>query len=313
MTSFASKVKNELVHVIGDDLCCKRAETAGLLRMSATISFNHQHDFGIYFESENASVARKLFSLLKEEAPDLRVEVTVRRSKRLRKHNNYIVRVVPSSSTNYILEDLGFLSPRNLIDARNDKSILINNCCIISYLRGAFLAGGSVNSPDGQYHLEMVTNNRRFAQLLLELLQRLYLSAKMTERKNDYVVYIKESESILELLSLLGISDELIEFFESARNLKEIRNQVNRLVNCETANLQKTVVASARQVKIIMDLQKTPGWEQLTPKLRETALLRLEHPDSSVTELSQLAHCSRSAMNHRLRKIEEIALSYLEV
>lgn len=307
MPSFASQVKNELVHVLGSQVCCKTAELAALLRMGATISFNSKHDFGINFVTENAAVARKILSLLKESVPQgIHTEVTVRRSRRLRKHNNYAVRATPSPEASSILKRLGFLSAKNLLDAGTDRNILALDCCKIAYLRGAFLGGGSVNKPEGEYHLEFVTDNYTFAKLILSLCHELYLPAGLTDRKNVYIVYLKESEAILELLGLIGVDDSLLQAFESARNLKEIRNQVNRLVNCETANLQRTINAALKQVENIKLLIKSNVFEDLPKALKTTARLRLNNPEASLSELAELAGCSRSAINHRMRKIETL-------
>ncbi len=159
----------------------------------------------------------------------MHTEVTVRRSRRLRKHNSYAVRAIPSPEASSILRNLGFLTAKNLLDAHSDRNILKQSCCKAAYLRGAFLGGGSVNRPDGQYHLEFVTDNYNFATLILNLCHELYLPAGFTERKKVFVVYLKESEAILELLGLIGVDESLLQEFESARNLKEIRSQVNRL------------------------------------------------------------------------------------
>ena len=309
MPSFASQVKNELVHVLGSQVCCKTAELAALLRMGATISFNSKHDFGINFVTENAAVARKILSLLKESVPQgIHTEVTVRRSRRLRKHNNYSVRATPSPEASSILKKLGFLSAKNLLDAGTDRNILEADCCKIAYLRGAFLGGGSVNKPEGEYHLEFVTDNYTFAKLILSLCHELYLPAGLTDRKNVYIVYLKESESILELLGLIGVDDSLLQAFESARNLKEIRNQVNRLVNCETANLQRTINAALKQVENINTLMKSNLFDELPKALKQTAKLRLNNPEASLSELAELAGCSRSAINHRMRKIDSLVI-----
>ena len=307
MPSFASQVKNELVHVSGSQICCKTAELAALLRMGATISFNNKHDFGINFITENAAVARKVLYLLKESVPNkIHTEVTVRRSRRLRKHNNYAVRATPSPEASTVLKNLGFLTAKNILDAGTDRNILKNSCCKIAYLRGAFLGGGSVNKPEGEYHLEFVSDNYNFARLLLSLCHELYLPAGLTDRKNVYIVYLKESESILELLALIGVDENLLQAFESARNLKEIRNQVNRLVNCETANLQRTINAAIKQIENINILMKSDEYENLSKTIKQTATLRLKNPEASLTELATLANCSRSAINHHMRKIDTI-------
>ena len=309
MPSFASQVKNELVHVLGSQVCCKTAELAALLRMGATISFNSKHDFGINFVTENAAVARKILTLLKASVPQgIHTEVTVRRSRRLRKHNNYAVRATPSPEASSILKKLGFLTAKNLLDAGTDRNILQNDCCKIAYLRGAFLGGGSVNKPEGEYHLEFVTDNYTFAKLIRDLCRELYLPVGLTDRKNVYIVYLKESEAILELLALIGVEESLLQAFESARNLKEIRNQVNRLVNCETANLQRAINAAMKQIENINLLIKYDEYDELPKVLKQTANLRLNNPEASLTELAELLNCSRSAINHRMRKIDALAM-----
>ncbi len=307
MPSFANRVKNELVHVSGSQVCCKTAELAALLRMGATISFNRKHDFGINFVTENAAVARKILSLLKQSVPKVHTEVTVRRSRRLRKHNSYAVRAIPSPEASSILRNLGFLTAKNLLDAHSDRNILKKACCKAAYLRGAFLGGGSVNRPDGQYHLEFVTDNYNFARLILNLCHELYLPAGFTERKKVFVVYLKESEAILELLGLIGVDESLLQEFESARNLKEIRSQVNRLVNCETANLQRTIDAAMHQIDNIKVIKKYDRYDDLSKSLKETIQVRLDNPEASLTEMAELLNCGRSAINHRMRKLELLA------
>lgn len=307
MPSFASQIKNELVHVYGSQACCKTAELAALLRMGATISFNSRHDFGINFTTENAAVARKILSLVKQNIKQIHTEVTVRRSKRLRKHNNYSVRVIPSPEASRMLQQMGFLTAANLLDARTDRNILRKSCCKVSYLRGAFLGGGSVNRPEGQYHLEFVTDSYNFAKLILDLCHELYLPAGLTDRKGVYVTYLKESEAILEFMGLIGVSDERLQEFESARNLKEIRNQVNRLVNCETANLQRTINAAVRQIDNIKIIQQHEEYDDLPKVLKQTAKFRIENPEASLSELAEALQCSRSAINHRMRKLEILA------
>ena len=309
MPSFASQVKNELVHVLGSQVCCKTAELAALLRMGATISFNSKHDFGINFVTENAAVARKILTLLKASVPQgIHTEVTVRRSRRLRKHNNYAVRATPSPEASSILKRLGFLTAKNLLDAGTDRNILQNDCCKIAYLRGAFLGGGSVNKPEGEYHLEFVTDNYTSAKLIRDLCHELYLPVGIKKKKNVYIVYLKESEAILELLALIGVEESLLQAFESARNLKEIRNQVNRLVNCETANLQRTINAAMKQIENINLLIKYDEYDELPKVLKQTANLRLNNPEASLIELAELLNCSRSAINHRMRKIDALAM-----
>lgn len=179
-----------------------------------------------------------------------------------------------------------------------------------AYMRGAFLAGGSVNHPEtSSYHLEIFSSSEEHNQSLCELMNEYGLRAKPLERKKGYIVYIKESEKITEFLSIIGAHQALL-YFEDVRILKDMRNSVNRLVNCETANLNKTVGAALRQVENIRLIQRTIGLDQLPPKLRDIATLRLTHQDVTLKELGDMLEggkVSKSGINHRLKKIDEIA------
>ncbi len=305
MPSFATEVKNELARLMYDRPCCRTAELAALLRMGATITIGPGHTFGINFTSENAAVARKALTLLKSHGGGVHTEVTVSRSRRLKKNNSYSVRVVPSPKVNLLLEELGLMHGDTL-NVQGDGALLHRHCCRTAYLRGAFLGGGSVNKPEASYHMELVTGSYQMAELLLSLLKKLDLPAGITDRKNDYIVYLKESDAIVDFLTMLE-ADRAAEALESARNLKDIRNQVNRLVNCETANLQKTVDAAGRQIADIRRLSGAGQLEKLPESLRAAAEARLSYPDASISELAELVGIGKSGMNHRLRKLSNLA------
>jgi len=309
MSSFATEVKNELARLMYEDSCCKTAELAALLRMSAVMTLGGQRSLGLNFTTENAAVARKALTLLKE-CGEVRTEVRVSRSRRLKKNNSYCVRVVPSLQVNELLEKLGLMHGSNL-NVGSDSAILRKQCCRRAYLRGAFLGGGSVNRPEGNYHFELVTGSDTFAQLLLSLCHKFQLSAGLTDRKNDYIVYIKESDAIMDFLGLVG-AEEALTAFEVARNLKEVRNQVNRLVNCETANLQKTVNAAVRQAESIHLIAEKIGLASLPDSLQTAAKLRIANPDATLQELAELLGIGKSGINHRLRKLEKIAFELTE-
>ena len=309
MPSFATEVKNELARLMYDKECCRTAELAALLRMGAAISIGAAHALGINFTTENAAVARKALTLLKETG-DVRTEIMVSRSRRLKKNNSYCVRVLPSPKVSALLERLGLMHGASF-NVGTDSALLRRQCCRIAYLRGAFLGGGSVNRPDAGCHLELVTGSYSFAELLASLLKKLDLPAGLTDRKNDYVVYITEGEAILDFLGMLE-AEQAVEEFEVTRNLKEVRNQVNRLVNCETANLQKTVDAAGRQIARIQTLAGAGRLRGLPDTLRETAEARLAHPDATLSELAALLKVGKSGINHRLRKLEKLAADLIE-
>ncbi len=303
MPSFSGDVKNELARLPLSKECCERAELAGLLRMGASLTLGAKRALGISFVTEHAAVARRTLVLLKQ-AGAVRTEVMVRRSRRLSKSNTYAIRVMPGENVGALLAGMG-LSP-GAISTDGKSALFRRKCCRVSYLRGAFLAGGSVNRPDASCHLEYVTTNYQFAELLQTLLRRLGFSAGLAGRKEDYVVYLKEGDAILGFLAMVG-AEEAATAFEVARNIKEVRNQVNRLVNCETANLNKTATAAARQVAAIRSFAAAGGLAGLSPGLRAAAEARLAYPEASLAELGAELGVGRSGVNHRLRRLMELA------
>ena len=310
MPSFATEVKNELARRTYESSCCRTAELAALLRMGSTLTFGLRRTFGLNFTTENAAVARKALQLLKAEGGGVKTEITVSRSKRLKKNNSYTVQVPPAPEVAGLLEHLGFLQDDSL-NMDKDIAILKKNCCRIAYLRGAFLGGGSVNRPEAAYHLELVTGNFAFSQMLYQILRRMDFPVGLTDRKDSYIVYLKEGDAVIDFLAMLE-AEEAVAAFEVARNVKEVREQVNRLVNCETANLQKAVDAAGRQLAEIQALQERGLLVELPKKLREAAEARLENPEVSLAELADILGISKSGASHRMRKLRELAASVMD-
>ncbi len=303
MSSFATEVKNELSRNNVRKECCRNAELAALLRMGASIMIGARMNLGLNFITENAAVARRVLQLLKDTG-QVRPEVTVSRAKRLKKNNSYLLRVAPSPAVRPLMENLGMLGSDDE-KAGSDKGLLRRKCCRKAYLRGAFLGGGTVNRPEAKSHLEFVTGSYGFAQTLVHVLKNMAFPVGLTDRKNRYQIYLKDGEEIMDLLSMIG-APKAVEQLEVARNLREVRNQVNRLVNCETANLQRTVEASVEQVAAIRYLQQQ-GLDKLPAKLQAMAELRLQHPDASLAELGEMLGISRGAAANRLKKLVEKA------
>jgi cell division protein WhiA len=301
--SFSNDVKNEVARVEGEIGCCEKAELFGLLRMSGSVSLKGK-GVGIHFTTENAALARRVLQLLKGNF-SVQTEVVITRSRRLKKNNKYQVQVMPSAEASKALSELQLLA---LPEVGRIK-LLGRPCCRKAFLRGIFLAGGSVSKPVSDYHLELVTDNEDLARLIQKIMHGFSLPAKMTDRKNDYIVYLKEGNAITVFLSVIGAHNSLLQF-ENIRIVKEMRNNVNRLVNCETANLSKIVQAAVRQIACIKYIDKTCGLQSLSPLLKEAVDLRLAHPESSVAELAAMASGSigKSGFNHRLKKIEHLAL-----
>ncbi|MDR0435046.1 MAG: DNA-binding protein WhiA [Gracilibacteraceae bacterium] len=303
--SFSGTAKDELARLREEKPCCRLAEIAALIRLDGTLQFGGRENWAIQVVTENAAVARKLFNLARAEL-ERPADVTIRRKMRLRKNMSYLVRVYPKDRRD--LTRLGILSEKGEWQTGVNRALIRSRCDKKAYLRGAFLAGGSVNNPERDYHLEIITNNLPLAKDLQTILRGFRLKAKISARKNSYVVYIKESEHIFEFLALVGAHQALFAF-EDARILKGMRNQVNRLTNCETANLDKTVSAAVRQAENIRRIAGRGELALLPAGLREIAELRLARPECTLKELGEMLTppVGKSGVNHRLRRIEEIA------
>lgn len=310
--SFSSKTKNALARILPESKCCQIAELAGLVRIGGTILISSHNQIGLELSTENAAVARKVLKLAKI-IFSVETEIRVQRKVRLRKNNIYLVRIPPHNEVEVILNTLGITKEGILLDPGISPPIVEQKCCVRSYLRGVFLGAGSVSDPESAYHLEININDLQYAQALVELLAQFELKAKISTRKNGYIIYLKESEQIVTFLNVIGAHAALLDF-ENTRIQKEMRNQVNRLVNCETANLNKTINASLRQIENIQLINRVIGLDKLPPPLKQVAELRLENPDISLKELGEMAEpkLGKSGINHRMRKLEEIASKMLK-
>jgi len=306
--SFTSEIKKELINR-KEKTCCVKAELAAIIHMNGVISTIEPNQM-LDIQTESAAIARRIFTLIKT-IFDGPIELLVRKKMKLRKNNVYIARLkkdvalfLHSLQIDYVQD--GFEQPELT------KS-LSNQCCKRAYLRGAFIARGSINNPEtSSYHLELFNLDQDHNYLLCQLLNEDFqLKARELQRRNGYIVYIKEAEKIAEFLSLIGAHNALFKF-EDVRIVRDMRNSVNRIVNCETANLNKTISASIRQVESIKLIEKSVGLDILPDKLKEIARVRLEYPEVTLKELGELlptGKLSKSGVNHRLKKIEEIAES----
>jgi cell division protein WhiA len=304
--SFTSEIKKELTQNQARS-CCKRAELSALIRMNGVIELKKQ-GMVLNIPTENPATARYLFSLLKQ-LYSVKPEVLVRKKVRLKRNNVYVIRL--SSQTNEVLTNLYLVNPGTWEFVLGiSPSLFLGSCCKRAYLRGAFLASGSVNNPDStSYHLEIVSTYYDHGKALCDLMNDFHLHVKMIERKKGFVVYIKEGDKIGEFLNIIGAHPALLQF-ENVRIMKDMRNSVNRLVNCETANLNKVIRASMRQIENIEFIEQQLGLHQLSKKLQEVAEARLKYPELNLTELGQLlpsGKVSKSTINHRLRKLDDIA------
>lgn len=306
--SFASEIKQEVSLKVmkGNDA---RAELSALVQLSSSISLS-AIGMTLVFQSENANVARRIYSLVKDSYTS-NIEMFVKKKMNLKKNQIYGVRVL--DSVNDILKDVGVYSKRGLREVPLAKIVQTDNNAR-AYLAGAFLATGSVNSPEkSNYHLEISTNTVEHAEFIAELLSRFNINAKIIERRNNQIVYVKSAEKIADFLRLIEADQGLLDY-EDIRIARDFNNQVTRLNNMEVANEMKAMAASKKQLEDIEILKKANRFDSLDEKLKAIALLREENPESSLNELAYEYEkrtgivVSKSGMKHRFNRIHELAL-----
>ncbi len=306
--SFSSTTKQELTRLVSDPRCCQIAQLSAMIHVSGTIEMKGKGRTDILITTESAAIARLVFTLMKKSlrrVPEIQVE-----ENHFMK-NGHLYRVVLEDATE-ILTALGILDDSGgyyRLAETIPVSIVEKACCKRAYIRGAFLGGGSLADPERAYHMEFNTHHPQYAESLKDLINNTYeLTAKTVTRKANTVVYLKEGDQIVDLLNVMGAHQTLLSF-ENVRIVKQVRNSVNRIVNCETANLNKTLDAAERQIESIRTIDAHQGIESLPASLREIARLRLEQPTATLTELGEEFDppLKKSAVNYRLKKIEKIA------
>lgn len=297
--SFSGQIKEELAQVISSPRHCQLAELAALVQFCGHI----EEDGSLLVQSENPLVIRKCFTLLKK---TFKIEAVAKSQMQTQNYRLFVTgedafRVLEALK---ICDTAGHLMMRHL----TDPVLIKNSCCKRAYLRGCYMAVGSISDPYKSYHLELVCGLQAQAEQLLKILHDFSLDAKMIVRKKYYVVYMKEGENIADFLNITEAHKALMEF-ENTRIYKGMRNMVNRKVNCEAANITKTVNAATRQVEDIRLIREKMGLEGLPEPLRQMAYVRLENPQASLGELGKLLDppVGKSGVNHRLRKLGELA------
>ena len=308
--SFSSRVKEELSRQVSPARHCQIAEIAAILSLCGRIHIDENENYSIRIHTENVAVARKYFTLLKK-AFNIRTDISIRRNAFLKKNRTYAVMVREHEDAIRVLEAAKLVNEHgeigeNLSVVRN--LVIQNDCCRRAFIRGAFLAAGSISDPEKFYHFEIACTSMEKAKQLQEVISTFSIDAKIVVRKKYYVVYIKEGSQIVELLGLMEAHVALMEL-ENIRILKEMRNSVNRQVNCETANINKTVSAAVKQLGDITYIRDTVGLDYLPEALAEIAQIRLDKPDATLKELGESLNppVGISGVNHRLRKISTIA------
>ena len=307
--SFSGKVKEELSRQNSIARHCQIAELSAIISLCGIIKISETDKYMVVIHTENVAVARKYFTLLRK-AFNIYTEISVRVSPKMKiytiaiKRHEDAVRVLQATK---LIEDNWDIQ-ENLSVSGN--LVIQKECCKRAFIRGAFLATGSISDPEKFYHFEIVCSNMEKATQLQKIIRNFNIDAKTVERKKHFVVYIKEGAGIVDILNVMEAHVSLMEL-ENVRIIKEMRNSVNRKVNCETANLNKIVSASVKQVEDIIFIRDSVGLSYLTESLEEIARVRLENQDASLKELGSMLNpqVGKSGVNHRLRKISEIAES----
>ena len=307
--SFSSEVKEELAKQISGSRHCQLAELAAIICFLGRVETDAQSGLRLCLQTENAAVIRKGFTLLEK---TFNIDTGVSRIPYEEgKGHTYVTLVKGQDEVDKILQAVKMNDEVGIQDAFHNgvnPLIIKNGCCKRTFLRGAFLCIGSMSDPEKSYHLEFVCNFEECAKQLRQLIQGFGVEAKIVSRKKYYVVYLKEGAGIVDLLNVMEAHVSLMNF-ENYRIVKEMRNSINRKVNCETANITKTVNASSKQIEDILLIRERYGFQNLPENLREAAEIRLEYPDATLKELGQCLTppVGKSGMNHRLRKLSEIA------
>lgn len=316
--SFTGDIKNELAHRLPDEYHCLLAEIAAIIHYCGTISGNAEEG-AITVTTENVVLAKKYLRLIRK-AFDIVVDLDIKKNPGGRT-NKY--KIVLSSEENdradvsdTLCQEIGagdkfsrvWMETADWEQPGFKECLLEYPCCRRAFIRGAFLTAGSMNNPGKSYHFEIACRKMQGAEELCRVMETFGISPKIIERKKKYVVYLKDSESIVDILNVMEAPKALMRL-ENVRIIKDMKNSANRQSNCDSANISKMVRAAARQLEDIRLIETNLGFDKLTPALREMALVRLEHPEESLQELGNYLNppVGKSGVNHRLKKLGEIA------
>lgn len=307
--SFAAAVKEELAQVLSSDPANQKMELAALLRASGRIALVGGGQFALSLTTDWGPVARKMVKMIRAHY-QVEVSVLVTRKRNLRKNLTYVLRMGAQPDLEPMLRELGVTNAgANLVDWAELPGFAQEGGRR-AYLRGYFLGTGWIAAPERQHHLELAVHGMEAADALGQILFQHGIPVRLSYRRESHLLYLKEAEQIGRFLALVGAHDAYLRY-EDVRAVKEMKNLVNRQVNAETANLSKTVEASARQVELFQHLKRTGEVARLSPALVELIDLRLKHPDASLKELGELCQppVGKSGINHRMRQLMRICES----
>lgn len=306
--SYSSDAKKDMLSVEINRKCCLFSFIYGIISFSARIK-QEDDTKALVFLTENSELADKVISSLNS-----LFKINGKKDiihKKHSKYDTYCVTVDKPSDLGKLIKVMKLnVSEDGGCEFNVDSAIVDKPCCKKSFIRGAFLSGGSLIHPEKKYHLEFVTCHRQVSEDFCGIMQNMGLNPKTIIRKKNYVIYFKNSEEIADILNITGVFNTLMDF-HNIRIMKDVRNNTNRIINCETANTDKIMAASISQILCIEKLKNSNKWENLSPVLKEIAELRLEHKNSSLKELGEMftPKLSRSGVNHRLKRLEDIAKS----
>ncbi len=305
MASFTSVIKREICNLPLNSGCCIAAELLGVVCFGAVIRNNR-----LCVKTESFSVAKRIQDLTNTVFGHTPGCIAGQGLKK----KFYTVEIADENTLSDVLHHFSLVKSshdmKNFVSFGVEKRYVEKQCCRQAFTRGAFLIAGSCTSPEASYHLEISTNHRKLSRELQEIMGSFEIFPKIIQRNSNYVVYLKDSERIYDILGLIGATTAMMEF-QQAKIYKDLVNNITRTMNCENANLDKAINAGTKQAVLIEKIRDTIGLEKLEPSLRELAVLRLENKHASLTELAQMysTPISRSGINHKLKKIERIAES----
>lgn len=303
--SFTAEVKDELARVGGSCPECDVAELAALVRVCGALSFHGSGAYSIRVSTETGAVARTVIRLA-HEVFDLDTSLTVRRSN-LHRSRNYLIEIPEQEGLEQALIRMGVLILGRGLSSGIAARVVARPCCRAAYLRGAFMAGGFIADPRGDFHLEIAVTGDEFADDLLELLDDEGITARVNRRRGSYAIYLKSFDDIAALLGVVG-AERTARAVKNIRIMKSVKNDVNRRVNAELANQARSTGASADQLALIDRVEREIGFDALPPALLQFCVARREHPELSLRDLGaqMMPPLSKSALYHRVLRLEKL-------
>ena len=308
--SFTSKVKTELADRISNAKHCRVAEIAALISMCGNVSIDENDNYTVYIQTDTEVTAKKFRELLWK---TFHIDTDVEEKDKQLSHSKktYIVEIKNNADALEVLKATKIMNSQSEIEEQmniNKNEIIKKDCCKRAYLRGAFLAAGSISDPEKSYHFEIKCTNENKANQIVDILKSFDVDAKTLNRKNKFIVYLKDSEKVVDALNIMEAPIALLEV-ETIKIDKQMSNKINRQMNCDQANINKTVNASRRMIEDINYIEEEVGLSYLPEKLQQIARIRVENPDASLQDIGDMMVPSlgKSGVNHRLRKISEIA------